>query len=116
VPHPLGHVRFWHGCDAVLLSYPQYVRVQFRWAIDQLQGDARALPCDPPRGVDTTAIDGLEGVFRIAVRRDPTDPGFRGIYLREANDVTFLRFRDRGSEPYRNLGKLVRQYLAERTE
>jgi hypothetical protein len=30
--------------------------------------------------------------------------------------VTFLRFRDRGSEPYRNLGKLVRQYLAERTE
>lgn len=115
MPETLERVCFWRGCERVLYSFPRSVQEGFLWVFEKLERDPVGLPCAASRFIAPVELHGVGGALRVAVRRDPRDPGFRGIYVGEKGKVTFLRFRDRESEPYRELGKLLRAHLTERS-
>jgi hypothetical protein len=92
-----------------LLALPDLTRDGFEWAIGELEADPAALPIDPRRGVETKSLRAEIPFFRIALRADAADPGYRGIYHSDGHRVLFTRFARRDPSTYRGLRKMIRE-------
>ena len=104
----MGRVIFLGNSLAQLRSLPPKARAAFVWAIDQLEHSPTTLPIDPDRGVETIPLSGDLPLFRIAVRIETRDPGYRGVYHTDGPTVHFIRFARRDPATYKGLRKALR--------
>jgi hypothetical protein len=75
--------------------------------MDELERAPNVPPVDPDRGVETKALIGPESLFRIAVRRGGTDPGYRALYALDRDDILVLRIARRDAATYVGLRRAL---------
>jgi hypothetical protein len=101
-------VIFWGSSEPQFGSLPIEVQDAFAWAIDQILLNPSALPKEGSGHIiETEPLTGSLQLRRIKVKRNPEDPGFRGIYIVDATRVVFLRFVFRDRATYKGLRALA---------
>lgn len=110
-------VILWGNSSEQLKSLPLGVQDAFTTALDALSRNPLALPSvGAPLEIVTERLHGSLPLYRIKVVRSATDPGFRGVYFVDGDEVVFLFFAYRDEATYRRLKALYQRALSRGTE
>ena len=104
----MSRVLFLGNSSRQLESLPTAAKRELEWAMEELERDPSGLPTDPVRGIETKALTGPIPLFRIALRRDRTDPGYRLVHALVEDEVWVVRVVRRDAATYSALKRALR--------
>ena len=87
---------------------PPTIQKALDWVRDELARSPLTLPEDLGQGISTIDLGGPTPLFRVSIRPNPRDPGYRTVYAVLGEKVYFIRIVRRDVDTYRNLRRALR--------